>query len=106
MMETKRKWPKKPGKVIRVSPLVWKTLQGSRRRKESVDSAMRRLLGLPGRKSPTQELREFFALPAAQIIRERVEDARGIAVILAARMKKAGKPAAIEEPIRVREVPQ
>lgn len=92
--------PKKPGHVLRVSPTVWRHLLLRKRKKESVDGMMRRLLGLPSRKGKVQNLRVFWALPKLGVITETEEDARGLAVVV----KVQKKLSEIEDPICVREL--
>lgn len=89
----------KPGKVIRVSPEVWRVLSREKEGRETVDKLIRRLIGLAPKKRKT--IRTYFILPESRIICETAAEARGIAIV---RHAKSGKKIPIEKPIEVREV--
>lgn len=96
--EAKTRKQEKPGKVVRVDPLIWKHLMARRKEKETVSSVIRRLLGLPSRRPGiSSPPKKFYVLPSD--LSESAEEARGRAIIRAVRAKK--KP---ERPIEVREV--
>lgn len=86
----------KPGKVIRVDPVTWKVLQGERSAGESTTACVRRLLGLPARK--TKKVEAEYVLPSD--VYPTIEDARGAAVL----RKVRSRSKEIEEPIPVRKV--
>lgn len=88
----------KPGKVIRVSKKLWSLLQEKRRKRETNDAVLRRLIGLEDKKGNPPEAKVFFALPSD--LAESAAEARGRAVLASVRKKK---PVA-ERPIAVREV--
>lgn len=84
---------KKPGKVLRVDPLIYKMLSAKKGPKETWSSVIRRLLGLPSRKG--EQPKKHYVLPSS--LSESLPEARGRAVIEAA--KKKTKP---EKPVAVR----
>lgn len=83
----------KPGKVIRVDPVVWKLLSAKREPKETITAVLRRLLALPGRKG--EKPKQYYILPSD--LTETISEARGRAIVMAVRRKT--KP---EKPIAVR----
>lgn len=84
---------KKPGKVLRVDPMIYKVLASKKGPKETWSAVLRRLLGLPSRKGVAPK--KHFVLPSALI--ESLPEAKGRAVLEAA--KKKTKP---EKPVAVR----
>lgn len=89
-----------PGKVIRVSQKVYDTLKRHLREKDSWDSMLRRLHGIPDRRRKEPRAREFWMLPGALQVFETESKARGAAVVNGVKrgLRKA------EAPIRVREI--
>lgn len=92
----------KPGKVIRVDPMIWKYLSQNRKPKETVSALIRRLVGLPPRKGANiQSGYRYYILPESKIVCDSIEEARGQAIL---RAIKAGKKKPTEKPIEVRAV--
>lgn len=91
----------KPGKVIRVDPIIWKYLNQQRKPKETVSALIRRLLYLPTKKGEAQPQRLFYILPESKIVCESIEEARGQAILKAV---KSGKKRPSEKPVAVRAV--
>jgi len=96
-VKAKVKAKKKPGRVIRIDPLLVKTLEEKKRPYETMSGLLRRLMGLPSRKGAV-EVRAYYVLPSDMA--ETVEEARGRAIIEKVKRKLA-KP---ERPVVVREV--
>lgn len=92
------------GKAVRISLGVQNYLKKHQRGKESYDSVLRRMFGMPTTKGKAQELLRYFIVPNGTdpVIRKSVAEARGAAILLAARkgIKKA------EAVIEVREIPK
>ena len=84
-----KKQRQKPGKVIRVDPETWRLVSAQRGPKETIVSAVRRLLGL------NDQTTKRYVLPSD--LSESIEEARGRAVLRS--VKKKIKP---ERPIAVR----
>lgn len=99
--ESKKDKSEKPGKVIRVDPLIWKHLNQHRKQHETVSSALRRLMGLPPRKGEFSPIQTFYILPESRVVALTIEEARGLAVIHAVRK---GKKKTTEKPIEVRQI--
>lgn len=89
-----------PGKVIRVSQKVHDVLSQKLHEKDSWDSLLRRLHGIPGKKLHAPALREYFILPSTMQVFQTLGKARGAAVVNS--VKKGMRKA--ELPLRVREV--
>lgn len=72
-------------KVMRISPAVVSYLTKRRRKRESFDSILRRLFGLPTLKGALQELTTYFIIPNGDrpIVRLTKAEANGEAVLLA-----------------------
>lgn len=87
----------KPGRIVRLDPVIMTYVTSKIRGKESISSVLRRLLGLPKKKTGEIEARLLYVLPS-DIVTSRAE-ARGRALQMSIRSKK--KP---ESPIEVREV--
>lgn len=82
---------KRPGRVIRVSRDIELFVNKRRRTKESFDSCLRRLLGLPlrGTKDKPAKRQEVWVLKQPTLaVFENEADARGSAVITAVRSKR------------------
>lgn len=97
----RRRQAKDRGEVVRLSRQVVAHIKRKSKDKESVDATLRRLLGLPDKDGKAPALAEYFVLTQpvlSAFLKE--EQARGAAVMIAARAKK--KKA--EAPVRVREV--
>ena len=86
----------KPGKVVRLDPLIWKSVNQSRKGKETISATLRRLLGLPPRKG-NYVPNTYYVLPGS--LCGTVEEARGEAIV---RSVRGGKRKSIENPISVR----
>jgi len=82
----------KPGKVVRVSPELWKLICTERTEGESVDSVLRRVIGIDA------TIEEFFVVPSD--LCKSPAEARGHAVIKAVRTRN--KDLAKETPLKVR----
>lgn len=91
----------KPGKVIRVDPVIWKFITHNRKPKETVSAVIRRLFLLPPRKGQAPQIQTFYILPESRIVCASIEEARGEAIL---RAIKSGKKKQIEKPIAVRAV--
>lgn len=99
---TNRRRRASKGKPIRVSDLVYNTLQKKRANnsKESWDCLFRRMLGLPDRRGNEQPLVEgWLEITTGQMYIHQA-DARGAAVMEAAKAKTKK----VNKPIRMREV--
>lgn len=96
--QAKKKKADKPGKVIRIDATVWEFLSAKMRGKETMSAILRRLLGLPRRKTGEIEARTFYALPSD--LCSSPAEARGRAIQTAVRSKI--KP---ETPIEVKMIP-
>lgn len=89
----------KGGKAIKLSHEVIDRLKRKQRKRESFDSVLRRILGMPSRSGERQELKILYALTEPGLVFERLEEARGESMVQAA-MKKKRKA---EKPIKLRE---
>lgn len=89
---------KTKGKVIRVDEESFALLKQKKRPGEKFTALIRRLLGLPHRRTGRVELPAKFVLPSD--LHHSKSEARGAAVIKAVRSKRQD----IEEPTEVREV--
>lgn len=97
------------GKPVRVSWEVYNFVQKYAKEKkpdgtpfkESFDSILRRLFGLPTKKGDDQSLRVFWTVPGQKKLYEDRADAAGASVLLA---HKSGKRKA-RKPIRLKEFP-
>lgn len=96
----RRKEPDK-GKPVRLSWEVLKYVKRYAGAKESFDSVLRRLLGLPTKKGEKQELRVFWTVPGQKKLYEDRADAAGESILLA---HKSGKRKA-KKPIKLKEFP-
>jgi hypothetical protein len=99
-MEKSKARPK-PGKVLRVDPLIWKFLSDRRKPKETNSALVRRLMGLPPRKGDATEAKTWFILPESKVACHTIEEARGAAIVIAVR---TGKKKPSERPVEVREI--
>lgn len=90
MEDTPRKYKKKAGRVVRLTPDLVKVLADEQREGETIPATIRRLLKVKG------EI--LYVLPSD--VYERVEDARGQAVLRAIRAKTKRT----EKPIQVQKV--
>lgn len=88
----------KPGKVVRVDPMIWKFLGSQRKPKETVSAALRRLLGLPSRKGEDPQ-GIIYILPESGIVCQTLAEARGEAIL---RAVKRGKKKPTEKPLKAR----
>lgn len=86
------------GEPTRLSNEVRIALKKRARNKESFDSILRRMLGLPDRNGRPQILQVFWLLPSRLIAKRTQAEAKGEAVLLAAR---EGKKKIMESPIKV-----
>lgn len=91
----------KPGKVTRVDTVTWKFIEGHKKPKERTATAIRRLLGLPPRKSEYEKPPVFYILPEAHVVCSSIEEARGVALV---RWVRRGKIGPKERPIEVRAI--
>lgn len=103
--DEKERRRKRTSKVIRLSRDVFNFIGRKARKGESADSTLRRLFGLADRKGTPQDLRVYYVVPndGKPIIRDTEADARGEAILLAARRRLGAKKA--ERVIEVREIP-
>lgn len=86
--------------VVRLSKEVLKETNRLRVGKETTDSIIRRLLGLPTRKGIPQHLLELWLVPSSGFVHTDKAKAKGEAIKQAVKLGK-GKPESI---IRLREV--
>lgn len=96
-MGRKRKVNLDTGKPVRLSNAVLNLLNRHLRETESYDSLLRRILGLSDRRGTPQPREVFWVLPTALKVRRSAAEARGDAVLEAA---KNGKRKA-EAPLKV-----
>lgn len=90
----------KPGRVHRLDPMVDRFVAEKKRPGESTSALLRRLFGLPERKTGKVQTRHFYLLPESRVAFETIEEARGEAIL---RAVKTGKKKPTEKPILVRE---
>lgn len=96
-MAAKKNQPK-PGKIVRIDPMLVRLYESKKRGKESVSAFFRRIVGLPSKKTGEPDLKIYYVLPSH--LHESVEEARGQAVV--EKVKKGlAKP---EKPVELREV--
>jgi predicted CopG family antitoxin len=95
MTRGKRKQGPKPGKVVRVPPDVWSVLNAECNENESISAMLRRLI-------PIVKKRTLYVLPGATF--KSAAEARGAAVMQAAKSGKKTIPLNEIEPIPVREI--
>ena len=96
------------GKVIKLSRELTSHLDTLRTEREGYDSLLRRHFGLPTRKGYDQSLKTYYVIdtPDALIIRRKLSEARGDAILLA--VKRGQKFAHKEKKdavVSVRELP-
>lgn len=103
-MATKER-KKRTSRVVRLSREVYGYVHRKARRGEAADATLRRLFGLPDRKGEPQVLRTYYVVPneGRPLISDREADARGQAILMAARKRLGAKKA--ERVIEVKEVP-
>lgn len=94
-----KKLQKDDGKPIRISNEVLRILSPKLKTRESYDSLLRRLLGLPKKNGTPQELEVFWVLPVALQVFRKPDEAKGAAVLNAV---KSGKKKA-ERAVKVME---
>ncbi len=108
---SKAKQPKKKteGKVIKLSRSLTRYLDSIRTDRESYDSILRRQFGLPSRTGHEQPLRTYYVIdtPDDLVIKRRLSEARGEAILLAVRRgQKLTDKKKKESVLTVRELPQ
>lgn len=98
-MARKKKPDRDKGRPVRLSNEVISVLTRKKRREESCDSILRRILGLPARNGSTQHLESFWVLPSTLTVKSTLAEARGEAILQAVRRghKKAEKPIRVIE---------
>ena len=98
---SKRKKKAIPGKVIKISQELYRSIRGRSDEKKSMDSLLRFKLGLPSRKGDVQKFRKFWILrnPTVKVF-DKLKDARGEAVLRAVR----GGSERVERPMKLREI--
>lgn len=83
---------------VRVDSGTWEFIQKYRKEKEPIRMALKRLLGVPPK---GESVKTYVILPESKIVCERLEDAKGEAIL---RAIKSGKKKPTEKPVLVRVV--